>query len=130
MCGAAIFTMNNPLRFFLELLRQPLWVVLWVMLLMLVNMASLAFWSEQLARLIFITFMISSVLMMALYSRFGFTKILGLGHILWVPLLAYVLIRFPEDSGHFRSYLAAWCFCTTISLAFDISDVWKHFRRR
>lgn len=37
MCGAAIFTMNNPFRFILELLRQPLWVVLWVMLLMLVN---------------------------------------------------------------------------------------------
>jgi hypothetical protein len=57
---------------------------------MLVNVASLLYWSEPLAKIIFVTFMLSAMLMMGLYSKFGFEKILGLGHVLWVPLLAYL----------------------------------------
>ncbi len=38
--------MSNPLKFFVDLARQPLWIPLWVSLLMLVNFASLAFWSD------------------------------------------------------------------------------------
>jgi len=34
---------HNPLKFFVEFLRQPRWVVVWVGYLMLINMASLAF---------------------------------------------------------------------------------------
>jgi hypothetical protein len=37
--------MRNPFKFFLELTRQPLWIPLWVSLL-LVNFASVAFWGE------------------------------------------------------------------------------------
>lgn len=44
--------MRNPLRFFVELIQQPLWVSLWVLFLMLVNMASLAFSQEAVAQLI------------------------------------------------------------------------------
>ncbi len=43
-------------------------------------MGSLVFWQESIAKLIFFTFMASAILMMALYSKFGFEKILGLGH--------------------------------------------------
>lgn len=122
--------MRNPFKFFVELARQPLWIVLWVSLLMLVNFASVAFWSEATARLILITFMISSMLMMGLYSRFGFGKILGLGHVLWIPLLLHVLTRLPHADGAFKSYLVAWCVATAVSLAFDVVDVWKCFATR
>lgn len=122
--------MRNPFKFFVELARQPLWIPLWVSLLMLVNFASLAFWSEPTAKLIFATFMVSSMLMMGLYSRFGFAKILGLGHILWIPLLLYVLTRLPHEAGAFRVCLVAWSVVTAVSLAFDVVDVWKHFTAR
>jgi len=84
--------MRNPFRFFVELMQQPVWIPIWLFFLMIINLVSLGFWHEPLAKLIFITFMISAMLMMGLYSRFGFEKILGLGHILWVPLLVYVLM--------------------------------------
>jgi hypothetical protein len=99
--------MRNPFRFFVELARQPLWIPLWVSLLMLVNSASVAFWSKPPAKLILITFMISSMLMMGLYSRFGFTKILGLGHLLWIPLLLHVLTWLPHASGALQVFLVA-----------------------
>ena len=73
--------MRNPLKFFVELMRQPAWIPVWVFYLMLINMASVIYWYEPLAKLIFITFMVSAMLMMGLYSRFGFEKVLGLGHI-------------------------------------------------
>jgi signal transduction histidine kinase len=121
---------RNPLRFFVELMRQPVWVPIWVFVLMIVNVASLGFWHEPLARLIFITFMISAMLMMGLYSRFGFEKILGLGHVLWIPLLAYVLMQIPAVESPFRSYLFVLSALIAISLVFDIIDVWKYFRGR
>jgi hypothetical protein len=119
--------MRNPFKFFVELARQPFWIPLWVSFLMLVNFASVAFWGEPTARLILITFMVSSMLMMGLYSRFGFAKILGLGHVLWIPLLLYVLARLPHANGAFKVYLIAWCIATVVSLTFDVVDVWKYF---
>lgn len=97
---------------------------------MLVNFASAAFWSEPTARLILVTFMVSSMLMMGLYSRFGFTKILGFGHVLWIPLLLHVAMWLPHADGAFKIYLIAWCVVTAVSLVFDVGDVWKYFAVR
>lgn len=122
--------MRNPFKFFMELARQPLWIPLWVSVLMLVNFGSVAFWGEPTAKVILITFMLSSMLMMGLYSGFGFAKILGFGHVLWIPLLLHVLTQLPNASGAFRVYLATWCVVTAVSLVFDVVDVWKYFAER
>ncbi len=122
--------MRNPFSFFVELMQQSVWIPIWVIYLMLINLASVGFWHEPLAKLIFITFMISAVLMMGLYSRFGFEKILGLGHILWVPLLVYILMQLPAVEASFKSYLFVLSISIAISLVFDIADVWKYFTNR
>ena len=119
--------MRNPFRFFVELMQQPVWIPIWLFFLMIINVASLGFWHEPLAKTIFVTFMISAMLMMGLYSRFGFEKILGLGHILWVPLLVYVLMQLPIVEASFKSYLVVLSISIAISLTFDIIDVWKYF---
>lgn len=120
--------MRNPLRFFIELLQQPLWVSLWVLFLMLANMASLAFWQEAVARLILMTFLASAMLMMGLYSRYGFTKILGLGHVPWIPLLAYVVMQIPAAEASSKRYLLILSVSMVISLVLDTIDVWNYFR--
>ena len=122
--------MRNPLRFFIELIRQPLWVSLWVLFLMLVNMASLAFWQEAVAQLILLNFLASAMLMMGLYARFGFTKILGLGHVPWIPLLAYMIIQIPAAETSFKRYLLVLSVSMAISLVLDTIDVWNYFRNR
>jgi len=122
--------MRNPFRFFIELLKQPVWIPIWVFYLMVINVASVSFWYEPLAKLVFITFMISAMLMMGIYSRFGFEKILGLGHILWVPLLVYILMQLPTFESSFKIYLVALSISIAISMAFDIVDVWKYFTKR
>ena len=122
--------MRNPFRFFIELMQQPIWVSVWVLILAVVNVASVGFWSEPLAKVIFVTFMLSAMLMMGMYSRFGFEKILGLGHILWIPLLAWVLMEIPTAQAAFKSYLITLSISMVVSLALDIVDVWKYFSDR
>ena len=111
-------------------MQQPVLVRVWVSILMIVNLASVIFWDKALAKLIFVTFMLSAILMMGLYSRFGFEKILGLGHILWIPLLVYVLVRLPSIHGSFENYLITLSVTIGISLVFDTIDVWRYFSTR
>jgi hypothetical protein len=122
--------MRNPFKFFIELIQQPVWIPVWVLFQMIVNITSVVFWDEPLAKVIFVTFMFSAMLMMGLYSRFGFEKILGLGHILWIPLLLYVLVEIPAASGTFKDYLLVWSIMIVPSLVFDVVDVWKYFTSR
>lgn len=122
--------MRIPFRFFMELIQQPVWIPVWLLFLMTVNIASVGFWIEPLAKVIFVTFMLSAMLMMGLYSRFGFEKILGIGHILWIPLLVYVLMEIPTARDAFKSYLIILSTSIVISLVFDFFDVWKYFASR
>lgn len=122
--------MRNPFVFFIELMQQPALIPIWVFFLMVVNIASVGFWDEPLARVIFVTFMLSAMLMMGLYSKFGFEKILGMGHILWIPLLVYMLMEISTTKGYFKSYLVILSISLIISLIFDIIDVWKYFTHR
>jgi hypothetical protein len=83
-----------------------------------------------LAKGIFIIFMLSAMLMMALYSYFGFEKILGMGHVFWIFLVPYMVLQLPQEDGSFYAYLVALSVMLTISLAFDVADVWKYFAGR
>ncbi len=114
-----------PLLFAGDLLKQPIGIPIWVSALTVINMASLAFWSEPLAKVIFVTFLMSAMLMMALYAKFGFERILGLGHVFWIPLLAHLLVQLRQAEGEFQAYLIVLSLCIGASLLFDIVDVWK-----
>ncbi len=122
--------MRNPFRFFIELIQQPVWIPFWSLFLIIVNVASVGFWNEPLAKVIFATLMLSAMLLMGIYSRFGFEKILGMGHIPWIPLLVYVLMEIPTARDTFKSYLIILSISIVISLVFDIVDVWKYFASR
>jgi hypothetical protein len=121
--------MRNPLLFFSDLARQPLWISIWVTILAVANIASLLFWPAPLAKVIFITFMLSAMTMMALYSYLGFAKILGMGHVFWIVLLPYILLQIGQVDGGFFVYLVTLAVLLSISLVFDAMDVWKYFHR-
>ncbi len=122
--------MRNPFLFFIDLLKQPRWVAIWVALLAIANMASLLFWSDPIAKLIFATFIVSAMVMMALYSYFGFEKILGIGHIFWLFLLPYILLHLGRVDASLSLYLGILAVFLTISLVFDVVDVWRYFRQK
>mgnify|MGYP000294414324 FL=1 len=118
---------HAPYLFFRDLVRGPLWINIWVQILMMVNFAGVFFWHEPLAQLIFFTFVITSFFMMYLYSKFGMARILGLGHVLWLLLIPYLMMVWPTLSGDIKHYITIVIICNTISLIFDINDVRLHF---
>lgn len=121
---------HNPLHFFKDLLKQPVYEVIWVIYMMAINLFAIHFWDELLAKIIVIVFMVSSMLMMGFYSKFGFTKILGLGHILWLPLAVYIAVLLPGAESLFFIYLMVLLATISISLVIDIYDVWSYFRQK
>lgn len=121
---------HNPLHFFTDLLKRPIYEVIWVFYMMAINLYAIRFWDEPLAKAIVVVFLISSILMMGLYAKFGFTKILGLGHILWIPLVIYIAFSIVGASGSYLSYLIVLSITISISLIIDIYDVWTYFKEK
>ncbi len=120
--------MPHPLHLVTDLLRQPRPVQAWVIFMMLVNCASVLFWSEPLARVILAVFLVSAMLLMLLHARFGYSGLLGLAHVLWIPLLPVLLWRLPSAAGAFQGYLVLLSVVILVSLLLDVRDVWRHVR--
>ena len=118
--------LRNPLMVLSELLRQPRGVAVWVFALMGIKLPGMVFWSEPLALAIVAVFLLSAMLMMGLYAVYGFERILGLGHVLWIPLLVVLLMHLPQAAGAFAGYLIVLVLCIGISLLFDVRDVWNY----
>lgn len=86
--------MNPVLKFSLGLLKLPLLIQVWLGLLVLVNLAiPVFFWHRSEARLILGAFAAAAVVMVVLTGLAGFTRLLGLGHFVWFPLLYYLWTR-------------------------------------
>lgn len=105
---------------------------IWVGILGGVNViGGLWFWSSAEGKATIAAMVAAFVVMVGIYSRFGFVRLLGLGHILsWVPLLVFlgVSLRGPEPEGAFRTWI--WCvvILNGISLVIDVADVVRYAR--
>ena len=121
--------MNIVLNFYNEFTgNSPLWVVTWFNFMMLIFGLSVPLsFSYKEARVILLGSFLGVAAMIFLYAFFGFTRILGLGHILfWTPTLIYMLtVRGRGTLG--KTFLARWVFIAIlvmgISLAFDVVDL-------
>ena len=99
-----------------------------VVILALANIASLLFWAEPLAKIIFVTFILSSMAKIILYSCFGFEKILGIAHIFWLYLIPFIVLQLVYMEGVFLVYLVVLALLLCISLVYDAIDIWRYFR--
>jgi len=121
--------MQALLRFNKGLLRLPIPVQLWVMVLACANMIGpLFFLAHREAQIVLGVFVVSAVFMMILASWKGFTRLLGLGHFLWFPLLYFLWGRLSEVPGTdwFGIWLRAVMILNAISLLFDSVDVGRY----
>ena len=69
---------------------------LWLIALVIVNMASLVFIDTIEARVVLGAFVISVIMMTETYRRLGFVRLLGTGHILWVPMVPWLWMRLDQ----------------------------------
>ena len=121
--------MKAFIKFNRGVLQMPVGWQLWLMLLVTANLAASLFFLHRLeAQVVLGTMLASMVLMTLLTARFGFTRILGLGHLPWIPLLIYLwkrLEQFPW-STFLGKWMRALILLDAISLVIDAIDVLRY----
>jgi len=112
------------------MMASPTWVVIWMGIMGLLHIVAipLAF-KDWRPRWMVIVMAINMVFMGGLFHKYGYTRILGLSHVIfWTPLLAYLWKsrnKNPERkiTGIFVKCAIAIIF---ISLLFDYTDVVRY----
>ncbi len=111
--------------------KMPVGWQLWLMVLVTLNMVVPLFHLDYFeAQVVLGVFMASAMLFTVMTARFGFTRLLGLGHIFWVPLLIFLATRldqYPADA-FFGIWLRALIFLNAVSLVIDTVDVIRYIR--
>lgn len=103
----------------------------WVYWMAVLNTASILFVIQRVeARWVLAAWILNTLLISFLYETFGYTRILGLSHIiLWTPLLAYLWSR----RSHFTAgtwadrYFIVLGATILVSLIFDYVDLVRYF---
>ena len=121
--------LHAALGFFRTILRfPPLWLG-WIGLLMGANMvAPLFFLPAPEAVWTLAVFMVAAMTPMAMFSRLGFVRLLGIAHFLWFPLIVWIWIRMDGVPTGDPMYLwmTSLVVLNSISLAVDVADVGRY----
>lgn len=122
--------MKAMLDFLKHLITMPIAVRVWVAVLMLVNMGALFFLPRVEAWVVLGALMLGGVLQALIFSRKGFVRLLGLGHLHWLPMLVWMYSRI--ETIRLDPALYGWILLLTmvngISLIVDIADVVRYLR--
>ncbi len=121
------------MRAFIEfnrgLMGMPLPWQLWLMLLVVANLVVPLFFLNRLeAQVVVAAFLASMALMTVLTAVSGFTRLLGLGHIPWIPLLYFLWARLdqiPADD-FFGMWIRGLMVLNAVSLLIDMVDVGRY----
>lgn len=109
-------------------MKKP-WQV-WIGALLTANLILPFFFLDQLeGKVVLAGMMIAMPLMMALYMKFGFVRLLGLGHAPWLFTVPWLWMRWSEaaESGAFYYWLLATLVLNSASLAIDAADVARYW---
>ncbi len=117
------------IRFNKGMLKMPVPWQLWLLLLVGVNLIVPLFFLDRLeARVVVGAFLVSMMLMTVLTGLLGFTRLLGLGHVFWVPLVVYLWTRLEliPAEGVFGLWIRALMAINVLSLVIDTVDVVRY----
>ncbi len=121
--------MQGFIKFNKGVLRMSWPVKIWLLVLVAANAVVPLFFLQRIeAQAVFAAMMIGATLMSVLTARFGFTRILGLGHILWIPLVGWLAFRLgqnPADDA-FGMWIRGVMLLNTVSLVIDGVDVFRY----
>lgn len=113
------------------LVRQRPAVLAWVTVLIVMNLLGPLFFLDRIeARVVLVVFLVAGTLMGLLTARAGFTRLLGLGHFVWFPLLAWLVPRVDQFPAHepYGLWVRGLIVVNALSLAIDVVDVIRYVR--
>ncbi len=112
-----------------HMLREPLWLQTWLAWMGGVNTASLLYLRHVEARWVLGAFVFNFLLMTLLFELSGYTRLLGLAHVMgWTPLLLYLARRWPAlpREANFGIWIRVLFVTNAISLVIDYIDVARY----
>ncbi len=121
--------MRAFIKFNKGMLKMPVHWQLWLFLLITANLLiPLFFLSRVEARVVVAVLAASMTLTTVLTGRYGFTRILGLGHVLWIPLLYFLWTRLDAIPANdaFGIWIRALIVLNALSLVIDAIDVARY----
>lgn len=121
--------MQGFIKFSKGVLRMSWPVKIWLLVLIAANAVVPLFFLQRIeAQAVLAALMIGAMLMSSLTVHFGFTRILGLGHILWIPLIGWLALRLgqiPADDA-FGMWIRGVIVLNALSLVIDGVDVFRY----
>lgn len=115
---------------------MPTWIQIWLAILMSTNMASLAFLDTPVGLWTAVAFAIVCMFNMPMMLiQGGMTRLLSLPHFVWAPLVVFIFLQLHGDNPIPRgttlhAFAVAVFVVNTISLVFDVMEVYRWFRGR
>lgn len=108
--------------------NSPVWVIVWVNFMVAILALAIPFsFSYREAKWILLGSVLGMIGTIVAYSLFGFTRLLGLGHIIfWTPTLIYIITVRGWKTYHktlFSRWLVVAAIVMGVSLAFDVIDL-------
>lgn len=104
---------------------------MWGAWLVAVNTAGLLFITHIEARIALAAVGLALLAQALIYQRKRFIRLLGVTHMIWVPMLAWMALRLvtlPEEEIAFHAWLVTLIATNTISLAIDAWDATRFIR--
>ncbi len=96
----------------------------WCVWLVGVNLGCLYFISEVEGQVVLITTGLAVVVQTLIYGRFGFIRMLGIVHLAWLPMFAWIFSRWDiiQSDHDLRAWLICLAATNAVSLAVDVVD--------
>jgi len=106
---------------------------LWVIILSMINfIGGVMFISTFEGKFSLFSMMGAMIVMTIIYARYGFVRLLGLGHILfWLPFVAFCIRQLTNGttlSASFRVWLLTVTIINSASLVLDIIDLFRFLK--
>jgi hypothetical protein len=121
--------MRAFIKFNKGMMKMPFHWQLWLVLLLTVNLIVPFFYIDRVeAQVVLAVLVASFVLSTILTARVGFTRLLGLGHILWVPLLWFLWTHLEQNppDDFFGIWIRTLMTLNAMSLVIDAVDVIRY----
>ncbi len=121
--------MRAFVKFNKGIMGMPILWQLWLMLLVTFNLIIPLFFLYRLEAQVVVGALVASMILMTVLTAIsGFTRLLGLGHIFWVPLLYFLWMRLNQNPADdfFGIWMRVLMLLNVVSLIIDTVDVGRY----
>lgn len=123
--------MKTMIEFHKALLAMRMPWPIWLAVMVAVNMiGAIVFFDTIEGKLVVAAVVLGFFIQTAIYSKLGFVRLLGIGHVFWLALVPWLATRLAEVglTSAFGYWLAAVVVVDGVSLVIDVVDVARYLR--